>query len=266
VAWSAALFALASGGDALAAPEWVDRGLTLRQFGVSIDAGLAIAHSDQLEASSGGLNLEGAFGILDNLQVGLRFGARFGDTLSKPIQADQYARLFDLETYGTGGDALANPEVRLLGRLLDLSVFELGLEGRVFLPFEAGTRFSFMLGVPVRLHIARILRIDTGVYVPVIFYANPPGGAASTAGANVPAEFWFQVTRDFFLGPIAEVRLNGDQGPFGGDRAAGLLFGVGLGYQISRFADFKTSFVFPRLNGSPGPDFAAGAGVGLHFD
>jgi hypothetical protein len=258
-------FALTS--PANAGPEWVDRGLTMRQFGVSIDAGLGIAHSAYLDASSGGLNLEAAFSILDNLEIGLRGGVRFGDANSKPIQADGYARLFDLETYGTGGDVFANPEFRVLGRVLDLSVFELGVEGRIVLPFEAFTRFSFMLGLPMRLHIARILRVDTGVYVPVIFYENGTGGPTTNAiSANIPAEFWFQVTREFFLGPIAELRINGDDGPLAHDQATGLLFGFGLGYQISRFADFKTSFYFPRINGTPGPDVAAGVGIGLHFD
>jgi hypothetical protein len=264
VASALALFAFFFAAPAFAGPEWVDRGLTMRQPGVSFDVGVGVAHTSGPGGDTGvGMNLEAALGILDNLEIGLRTGIRMGDG-AKATQADEQGRLFDLETYGTGGDVFANPELRLLGRVLDLSVVELGLEGRVYMPFEAGTRFSFMLGAPVRLHFGRVVRIDMGVYVPVIFNA---GGPADAVSVNLPFEAWFQVTRSFFLGPLAEIRLNADQDPaLGIDHGAGLLLGFGLGYQISRFADFKAAFDFPRVNGNPGPDFGAGAGLGLHFD
>jgi hypothetical protein len=271
VASAAAVIVFAIAASAAAAPEWVDRGLTMRQFGVSIDVGLGLAHDEVAAVTGAGVNIEGAFGILDNLEIGLRTGIRFGDDLVKPLQADQYGRLFDLETYGTGADLFANPELRLLGRVLDLSVFELGVEGRVYIPFEDGTRFSFMVGLPMRFHVARILRIDTGIYMPVIFYRNANGGTSNAVSVNAPLEFWFQVTRHLFLGPLLEFRVNNDNLPFDADHEAGVLLGFGLGYQISRFADFKTSFLLPRLNGDygpnyPGPDFAFGIGLGLHFD
>src|SRR5580698_1516753 len=169
-AW--ALSAIAAAGPASAAPEWVDRGLTMRQLGVSFDMGVGVASTSGPFGDAGvGLNVEAAIGVLDNLEIGLRTGVRMGDG-AKATQADDQGRLFDLETYGTGQDVFANPELRLLGRVLDLSVVELGVEGRVYMPFEAGTRFSFMLGAPVRLHFSRIVRIDTGVYLPFIFNAG----------------------------------------------------------------------------------------------
>jgi hypothetical protein len=259
------LLALLLPAPALAAPEWVDRGLTMRQLGVSFDLGLGLAHSAPPNDLTGpGLNLEAAFGVLDNLEIGVRTGLRIGND-AENLRADEQGRLFDLETYGTGHALFANPELRILGRPLDLSVIELGLEGRVYLPFEADTRFSFMLGVPVRLHFGRIVRFDTGAYFPVLFYTNGGGPVVDTVSVNVPVEIWFQATRSFFLGPIAELRIN-DTDPWLGDHGAGVLLGVGLGYQISRFADLKAAFDFPRINGSPGPDFGAGVGLGLHFD
>jgi hypothetical protein len=252
----------------MGAPEWVDRGLTMRQFGVAIDAGIGIAHNAAGDFSGGGVSLDGAFGILDNLEVGLRFGLRVGDVDAKSLQADQYGRLFDLQSYGAGNSLFATPELRITGRVLDLSVVELGVEGRIYFPFATGTFFSFMFGAPVRLHISRILRIDTGVYVPVVFVSTP-GQTQNAVTLNIPAEFWFQATRDFFVGPIVELRLNGennDEPALGVDHSAGLLFGVGLGYALSRYADLKATFLFPQVNGSPGPDIAAGLGLGLHFD
>ncbi len=256
---------LALGRRSSASPEWVDRGLTLRQFGLALDAGLGLAHEvGPPQTTGGGANLEAAFGVLDNLEVGLRAGLRIGDREAKATQADADARLFDLETYGTGRDLFANPEIRLLGRLLDLSLAELGVEGRAVLPFEAGTRFSFLVGVPLRLHFARLVRIDTGVYVPVVFYDNGDGTTGQAVTVNLPVEAWFQVTQALFLGPLAELRLNDGAGNLGADRAWGVLLGVGLGYRISRFADVKADLLFPRVNG--GPDIGAGVGIGLHFD
>lgn len=257
----------ASSGDVLAAPEWVDRGLTMRQLGVAFGAGLGIAHTDENGGHTGpGLDLEAAVGVLDNLEIGLRAGVRIGDG-AKGAQADQQGRLFDLETYGTGEDLFSNPELRITGRLLDLSRVELGLEGRFEIPFEFGTRFSFMFGVPVRLHFARLVRIDTGVYVPVAFY-EPNQGApiANAVSANIPVLVWFQATRNFFLGPLTELRINNNDPALGVDHGTGVLFGLGLGYQISRFADFKAMFDFPRINETPGPAFGGGVGLGLHFD
>jgi hypothetical protein len=236
------------------------------QLGVSFDLGVGVTHTNGAAADTGvGLNLEAALGILDNLEISLRAGVRMGGG-AKATQADDQGRLFDLETYGTGQDLFANPELRLLGRLLDLSVVELGLEGRIYAPFETGTRTSFMLGVPLRLHFGRIVRIDTGVYVPVVFYSINGGPVANAVSVNIPAEVWFQVTRRFFVGPLTELRINNDDPALGIGHGAGVLLGFGLGYQISRFADFKAAFDFPRLNGTPGPDFGAGAGLGLHFD
>jgi len=267
VASAFAVLVLGCAQSSFAASEWVDRGLTMPQLGVSFDLGAGVTHTNGGAApdTGVGLNLEAALGILDNLEVSLRAGLRLGGG-AKATQADDQGRLFDLETYGTGQDLFANPELRLLGRLLDLSVVELGLEGRIYAPFETGTRTSFMVGVPLRLHFGRIVRIDTGVYVPVVFYSNNGAPVADAVSVNIPAEVWFQVTRRFFVGPLTELRINNDDPALGIDHAAGVLLGFGLGYQISRFADFKAAFDFPRLNGTPGPDFGVGAGLGLHFD
>jgi hypothetical protein len=63
---------------------------------------------------------------------------------------------------------------------------------------------------------------------------------------------------------MTELRFNDSVGNLGFDLASGALFGFGLGVALSRFADLKADFLFPRVNG--GPDFGAGVGIGLHFD
>jgi hypothetical protein len=102
------------------------------------------------------------------------------------------------------------------------------------------------------------------MYVPVIFYENDDATTGHAVAVDVPIEAWFQVTPTLFLGSLTQLRLNDGIRNLGEERASGVLFGMGLGYQISRFADLKADFFFPRING--GPDFGAGAGLGLHFD
>ena len=260
---AAALVLVAVRADA--APPWVERGLTLPQFGVAFDAGLGIAHvtgngnPDNPDRTGPGLNLDLDFGITHNLEIGLRTGVRFGDD-AKATQADRYGRLFDTETYGTGGDLFANPEFLIRGRLVNVRVFELALEGRVYLPFEQGTYPGMMFGVPMRFHLGGIARIDLGLYVPVIFTPRDV-----TDVVSIPAQFWFQPTDRFFIGPMTGLRFLHFPGP-ANDRTD-VLFGLGLGYQVSRFADIKTDFLFPRINGTPaGREFGFGFGVGLTFD
>ena len=111
-------FALVAVRSAEAAPEWVNRGITLPRFGLSFDAGLGVAHAAPFNGITGaGLNLEGAFGITSDLEIGLRTGVRFSDD-SKATRADEYGRLFDTETEtdATGADVFANPEFHIRGR------------------------------------------------------------------------------------------------------------------------------------------------------
>src|SRR4051794_4361512 len=116
----ASLFALAfmvaAASSARAAEPWVDRPSTLPQNVVSIDTGLGIATAPRpdLVANSytgSGMNLEGAWGITDSFEVGLRTGLRF-DVDGRNSNVDYYARTYDLQTYGTRTGNVADPEVR----------------------------------------------------------------------------------------------------------------------------------------------------------
>ncbi len=251
-------------GRVTAAPPWVDRPMTLPRLGLALDAGLGVAHvlqpSDAGQTGAG-LNLEAAFGITRNLEIGLRTGARFGGD-GEVTRADAYGRLFDTETYGTGTDAFANPEFHVRGRLAHLHVVEVGLEGRAYVPFEANTDFGAMFGVPVAFHFGGVVRLDTGVFVPVIF-SQP-----AQASMSVPARIWFQPTPRFWLGPITAVRFHDVPPPYLRREDASLLVGFGVGYSFGRFADFKADLIFPRVNDDRAPtrDFGIGVGIGLNFD
>ena len=187
--------------------------------------------------------------ITSHIQLGVRSGARFNDE-AKALGADQYGRIFDQETYGTGLDTFANPEISVTGSVVRTAVVELALQGRGYLPFETGTRPGVLLGMPLAVHLGSIARLDTGAYVPVLFY-NPIQSQLS-----IPANFWFQVADRVWLGPMTGVRVHRN--------GTDLRIGFGLGYQIASFLDFKTQFLFPAVNQDNGSQ-TFGFGVGLEI-
>lgn len=250
--------ALAAPRDARAAEPFVERPNTLPRLTFAANAGLGVAHygAGPLDQTGAGLNLEGALGITDRLEVGLRTGLRLGDG-GRATGADAFGRTLNTETYGTRGDVLANPELRVRGNLVRIGLFELALEGRMFLPVETGSRFGGLFGVPLAVHVGNLARIDTGVFVPVIF-TDPAGTVVS-----VPVYVWFQPTERLFLGPMAAARfVNAGTTTSRED----LLLGFGLGYSAARFLDLKTMLLFPRINGTEGArNIGIGFGVELRI-
>jgi hypothetical protein len=245
--------------DSAAAERWVDRPMTLHRLVFAGDVGLGIGHyrhyrpiyNDHYSRTGLGMNIEGAIGITESLELGFRTGVRFGGD-GRVTQADYYGRTLWTETYGTGTDPLANPELRLRWVAYSGSVAEVGLDGRVFLPFEDGTNFGLMFGVPFAFHVADSVRIDTGVYMPILF--NDP----LFHGLSIPGYFWFQVSEKLWLGPMAQLRFI-DPGPGGHD--AHLLVGFGLGYQVANAVDLKTMILFPTVDDGLSRQFGAGFGV-----
>ena len=59
----------------------------------------------------------------------------------------------------------------------------------MFLPAEQYSEFGIMFGVPFLFHLGGVARIDTGVFVPVVFY-HP-----LDAWISAPVNVWFQVAR-----------------------------------------------------------------------
>jgi hypothetical protein len=257
---------LISPGTAHAADQYVSRPLTLPRLNFAFDAGLGVRHVDfgnNTSAMGPGINLEAALGITSNIELGFRTGLRLNDDAGL-VQADTYGRLYDTETYGVGGDRLANPEFRLTGRVLNAEVAEIGLEGRVYLPFEQGTHFVGAFGAPFLFHFGRIVRLDLGAYIVTIFDEEDRNGGRALVIRpliSVPARLWFQVSDRVWLGPIAGIRHDP------GRNNANVLLGFGLGYQITSFLDFKTQFVFPEINNARGTnDFAFAGGIQVRIE
>jgi hypothetical protein len=247
----------ASSSPAQAAPAWIFRGLTLPRGDVALDLGLGLGHQpidDNRSITGTGMNLEISFGVSHELELGLRTGARFGAD-GETTQADRYGRTFDTETYGTRGDALANPELRLRWAVAQGSLLKLGLEVRAYLPTERGSRIGFMFGLPLRLRLGPA-RIDTGIYVPVIFY-DPTWSAIS-----FPLHIWLQASRTLWLGPLLGVRIANS----GGGRNEYPL-GFGLGVALASAIDLRTWIRFPDISGDAAARrFGAGVGLQIRFE
>jgi hypothetical protein len=258
---------LMQNGNANAAPPWVDRHLTLPSGDWAFDVGLGIGHvpaytcgpacsgSDDLGV---GINAELAVGVTQRVEIGVRTGFAFGDAPERAIRADEYGRLFDRQTFDTGFDTVANPEVRVRGALARGEVAEVALEGRLVLPFANATGAGMLFGVPLSFHLGNRVRLDTGPYVPVTF---PPHRDA-VVDLSAPIDLWIQATPRFWLGPMSGVRF-GQVGRDGGETDVSL--GLGMGYQIGHALDFKTMFLFPRLN-NESRDFGAGVGIEVRIE
>jgi hypothetical protein len=241
-----------------AAPEWIFRGLTLPRGEVAVDVGLGLGHqpagpTGDGAATGGGLNLEIAFGVSSGLQLGLRTGVRFSDE-GRATQADRYARPFETETYGTGYDTTANPELAMRWAIARGPVLQLGLEARAYLPIETGTHFGVMFAVPLWLRLGAV-RVDSGIYVPLVF-DDPTRSAIS-----FPLHCWIQASRTLWLGPLLGIRIvNGN----GGHEEYPLGFGIGVA--MNRAVDLRTWFLFPDISGEAAArTFGAGLALEARF-
>lgn len=253
---SIAVVTLLFASDSEAAPPFVTRPMTLPRHDFAGDVGLGVGHTRFGGGITGaGMNLEGAFGITETVEVGLRTGARFGND-GRFGNADFYGRTLWTETYGTNySGGVANPEARVRWNFYSGDVVEVGLDWRLYLPFETATRVGGMFGVPLHFHVGHFMRIDTGPYLPTLF--TDPAVVLLT----VPGYFWFQVSNAVWLGPMISARFR--LTPDGGDRTS-FLGGFGLGVQVHRAVDLKTMILFPTL----GDDAGArnwGAGFGVQF-
>ncbi|HWL86578.1 MAG TPA: hypothetical protein VNO21_12295, partial [Polyangiaceae bacterium] len=161
------------------------------------------------------------------------------------------------------GDTFANPEIYLRGTLLSLEVVEIGIETRFTIPAANNSKFGWTPGVPVRVHIPHIARLDTGVYVPFTF-------ADSTIYAfDIPADLWFPFG-DAFFGPILGFRFNHLPNTADGDNHADIRLGVGGGYTVGGFIDLKAQIYAASINHNPGDQswtntIGMGFGVGIRI-
>jgi hypothetical protein len=241
---------------AQAAAEWIYRPLTLPRGDIALDLGLGFGREPTMTGSTDGfgMNLEIAGGITHDLELGFRTGVRFDDG-GQATQADSYGRPFETETYGTDHDRMANPELRLRWTVARGSNVLLGLGTRAFLPIEAGSRFGLMFEMPVAFRLGSV-RIDTGLYVPIIF-ARPD----TQTVVSIPIHLWIQASSTFWLGPLFGLRI---ENPGGHDAYP---LGFGIGSALSRQIDLRAWFLFPDIGKDQGArSFGAGVALQIRFE
>jgi hypothetical protein len=236
---------------------FIYRGITVPRGDVDLGIGFGVGHDDHDPGPSRtgvGINLELAFGLTHELELGLRTGFRLDDD-GQATQADRYGRPFDTETYGTNNGRVANPEIRLRWSVARGSTAQIGLEWRAYLPIEPQSHFGMMFGLPIALHAASI-RLDTGIYVPIIF-SDP-----TMTIVSIPLHLWIQASSRLWLGPLFGVRIvsqNGTHNEYP--------LGFGLGSMLTRSIDLRTWFLFPDINRDEGArQFGAGVALQIRFE
>lgn len=256
----------------LAATPWIERPLTLPPLRFTADAGLGIGQTTVIDPRplydtpvgtqkpGAGLNFEAALGLPLGMQVGMRMGVRFG--ASGPLtNADAYGTGFDPLTLhlDTGTYSFANPELRLQKSLVDFDAISAALDLRLALGLADETANIFMPGIPVRIRIPGVARIDSGVFTPILF-AGP-----NTWGVEIPVAVWFQRDK-FFFGPLSGFYWNnpayGTEAQAGVPSEVDIHAGLGLGYTLGSLFDVKAQLLTTRINDASWAKYIGG-GVGL---
>lgn len=166
-------------------------------------------------------------------------------------QADRYGRTFETETYDTGGDTVANPEISVRYAFVDSPTLDLALDGRVYLPIDGDV--GMMVAMPLAFHLSPSVRFDTGIYVPIIF-SDPTQSVIS-----FPFHLWLQADR-LAVGPMTGVAIHNPGG------STSIPLGIGLSYGASADVDLRAWLLFPNVRGSGGgKTFGGGVGIQARF-
>jgi hypothetical protein len=239
---------LAAGPAAATSP--VGRSLNLNAGTFELGLGAGIGHTEPVDYTGLGLNFELGYGITSVLELRIRSGLRFG-IAGRVTNADRYGRPVETETYNLGYDSLANPEVGLRFNLLRGGTAEIALDGKIYLPVSGS--FGVMVGLPVALHLGSRLRLDTGLFVPIVF-SDPTYNMVS-----IPLHLWIRLQGGSFVGPLTGVVF-----PSSGGKLVPL--GIGVGTPLSYDADLRFWLLSLDVsNGNSQHDIGGGVGLYVTF-
>jgi hypothetical protein len=228
------------------ATPWVHRNLTLSRGTWEVGLGLGLKRvPDNVGV---GFNLELGVGLTSAFELRVRTGLRVG-TDGRTLGADYFGRPFETETYNLGDDTLANPEIGIKWAFVRRGAVELGLDFRMILP--VGSNLGLLFGLPLKLELG-VARIDSGVFVPIVFNEGDDYTAIS-----IPLHIFFAVGGGTYFGPLTGIVFED-----GGDERVPL--GLGIGSGIASGVDLRFWFLFPDISES-GSAKIFGAGVALYI-
>jgi len=251
---------------------WLERRLTLPAFAWSAGVALGVGQSTSITPTptydtplgtrlpGAGLDVEAALGLPGGFEVGVRLGIRFGPN-GALTNSDAYGRLYEpLSLHVDAGNySFANPELRIEERLFDHGAGAVAFEARLTPGFANGSANIVVLGTPLRFRVPRLLRIDTGVYVPISF------AEFNTWGLELPLAVWL-AHENFFAGPLTGIFWNnpayGDLATQGYPSELDIHAGVGAGYTFGRYFDVKAQVLTTRANHSNWANYIGG-GAGI---
>ena len=231
-------------------PVYIDRRLTLvkGEFGVDLGVGLADDRRDQVVGTGAYGQLH--YGITDRIEVAVRDGVNFG-LYGRYARAEQYGRLYSVDGAVTPGPGpVGNPDLVFLGRFLDRRWLELALEVEMGFPEEASTHVDNTVGVATVLHVAQVMRVDTGGFV-TLTYRTPV-----EVQLAFPLQLWFEPFRaPLWFGLLSELKTTTGSGVWE------IPLGLGVGYAITQDIDVRAQVLVPQINITPGTR-VAGGGLG----
>jgi hypothetical protein len=229
------------------ATSYANRSLNLPNGVMELGLGLGVGHSEPIDYTGLGVNMELGYGLNSRLELRFRTGLRFGEE-GRITQADYFGRPVETETWNLGFETLANPELGLRFSLERGGTAEVALDTRLMIPVDGDVGLLF--GIPVALHLSRV-RLDTGIYVPIIFNDDN-----TRVHVSIPLHLWIRLDSGTFLGPITGIRFYDG----GGESVP---FGVGVGTPLAYDADLRFWFLFPDIDDSD--DWGTGVGLYVTF-
>lgn len=215
-------------------PRFVEDEAVLAPKRVRVAAGAAflvmtypgVSDDDRRTILGGGWNLETAIGLGRGLEVGARVGLR--DQEGRAVHADQAARVLDTETFGTGLGTVANPELRLRGRLFHRGPVEAGVEERVVFPVPRYLDVGNVLGAWASLHGERLWRLDLGLNA-VLIWRSFSAGRELQPGLGLPVRFHVSITSGLFASVFATTHHMASTASASAHTS--VTVGAGLGYR-----------------------------------
>ena len=242
----AASLALAVDPGTAAATSPAARSLNLASGTFELGLGVGMGHREPIDLTGLGLNFELGYGLSSTLELRMRTGLRLGNA-GRVTDADRYGRPVETETYNLGDESIANPEIGLRFNLVRGGTAEIALDARLTLPLDGD--LGMMIGLPVALHLGPRLRLDTGLFVPIVLDDD------ADADVSLPLHLWIKLP-GAFVGPITGVIFHS-----GGGKSVPLGFGVGTA--LSYDADIRFWLLFEDVS-NDGEKKNLGAGIGLY--